>query len=143
MFCPECGYKELIETCSPMVEEFKGEQITVEGITRYECPKCGEYVISAGQMEKLDNFLYDEYRKRIGLLSPHEIKAIRKKYGWTQVEFEKILGVSSPTVSRWESNYVIQTKIADNLMRAIRQDESFAEELAQRAGVKIPEPALA
>lgn len=91
MFCPECSYKELIETNSPMVEEFK---------------------------------------------------AIRKKYGWTQVEFEKILGVSSPTVSRWESNAVIQTKVADNLMRAIRQNEGFAEELAQRAGVKIPEPAL-
>ena len=143
MFCPECGYKELIETCSPMVEEFKGENITVEGITRFECPQCGEYVISAAQGDELDDILYEEYRKRTGLLSPNEIKTIRKKYGWTQVEFEKILGVSSPTVSRWESNAVIQTKVADNLMRAIRQDESFAEELAQRAGVKMPEPALA
>lgn len=143
MFCPECGYEELVETNSPMVEEFKGEQITVEGITRFECPQCGEYVISADQGDKLDDILYEEYRKRTGLLSPHEIKAIRKKYGWTQVEFEKILGVSSPTVSRWESNFVIQTKVADNLMRAIRQNENFAEELAQRAGVKIPEPALA
>lgn len=143
MFCPECGYKELIETDKPMTEEFKGEQITVEGITRFECPQCGEYVIFADQGIKLSEILYDEYRKRTGLLSPSEIKAIRKKYGWTQVEFEKILGVASPTVSRWESNRVIQTKVADNLMRAIRQNESFAEELAQRAGVKMPEPALA
>lgn len=143
MICPECGYEELVETNSPMVEEFKGEQITVEGITRYECPQCGEYVISADQWKRLDNYLYDEYRKRFGLLSSSEIRAIRKKYGWTQVEFEKVLGVSSPTVSRWESNYVIQTKVADNLMRAIRQNENFAEELAQRAGVKVPEPALA
>lgn len=143
MFCPECGYKELIETNSPMVEEFKGEQITVEGITRFECPQCGEYVIFAGQGLRLSEILYDEYRKRTSLLSPSEIKAIRKKYGWTQVEFEKILGVSSPTVSRWESNAVIQTKVADNLMRAIWQNEGFAEELAQRAGVKMPEPALA
>lgn len=143
MICPECGYEELVETNSPMVEEFKGEQITVEGITRFECPYCGEYVISADQWKKLDNILYDDYRKRLGLLSPHEIKAIRKKYRWTQVEFEKILGVSSPTVSRWESNRIIQTKVADNLMRALMQNESFAEELAQRAGVKIPEPALA
>ena len=126
-----------------MVEEFKGENITVEGITRFECPQCGEYVISADQGDKLDDILYEEYRKRTGLLSPNEIRAIRKKYRWTQVEFERILGVSSPTVSRWESNYVIQTKVADNLMRAIRQNENFAEELAQRAGVKVPEPALA
>lgn len=143
MFCPECGYKELIETDKPMTEEFKGEQITVEGITRFECPQCGEYVIFADQGIKLSEILYEEYRKRLNLLFPSEIKAIRKKYRWTQVEFEKILGVSAPTVSRWESNRIIQTKVADNLMRAIRQDESFAEELAQRAGVKIPEPALA
>lgn len=143
MFCPECGYKELIETDKPMTEEFKGEQITVEGITRFECPQCGEYVIFADQGIKLSEILYEEYRKRLNLLFPSEIKAIRKKYGWTQVEFEKILGVTSPTVSRWESNRVIQTKVADNLMRALMQNEGLAEELAQRAGVKIPEPALA
>lgn len=143
MFCPECGYKELVETNSPMTEEFKGEQITVEGITRFECPQCGEYVIYADEADRLDDLLYDEYRKRAGLLSPSEIKAIRKKYGWTQVEFEKILGVTSPTVSRWESSRVIQTKVADNLMRAIKQDENFAEELAQRARVRLPEPAFA
>lgn len=140
MFCPECGFENLVETSAPLTEDFKGEQITVHDVTRYECPRCHEYVISADQSKKMTKQLYSQYRNRFGLLSPSEIKDIRKKYGWNQTEFERVLGVTSPTVSRWESGRIIQTKPVDNLMRTIGDNRSVANCLASRAEVSIKRP---
>lgn len=132
MFCPECGH-EMVEVSTPLEEEFKGETFLVEGVTRNECPHCGEYVISSADCDILDDKLQAEYRKRHGLLSPREIAAIRELRGWTQKEFEAVLGVGSPTVCRWETGRVIQSKPLDNLMRGIRDYTCFAEDLAERA----------
>lgn len=137
MFCPECGFEKLVETSEPLTENFKGEKITVYNITRYECPHCHEYVISADQGKKMTEQLHSQYRKRLGLLSPEEIKGIRKKYGWTQADFEKVLGVTFPTVSRWESGRVIQAKPVDTLMRVIDNYRNVAEKLAHKAEVKM------
>lgn len=132
MFCPECGH-DLIEVSTPLEIEFKGESFLIEGATRSECPNCGEYVTSARECDVLDDKLHAAYRKRHGLLSPEEISKIRELRGWTQKEFEAVLGVTSPTVCRWETDRVIQSKPLDNLMRGIRDYSCFAEDLAERA----------
>lgn len=46
-----------------------------------------------------------------------------------------MLGVSSPTVSRWETGYMQQTLMADNLMRLVGQLPGAATLLMRRAGV--------
>lgn len=62
MFCPECGH-DLVEVSTPLEEEFKGELFLIEGITRNECPNCGEYVMSAHECDALDDKLQEEYSK--------------------------------------------------------------------------------
>lgn len=135
MFCPECGHR-LVETAEPMQEEFKGEVFTVRGIKRAECPQCGEYVISAEECDRLDDALQEQYRELHGLLSPADILSIRKSHGWSQKELERMLGVATPTVSRWETGAVIQSKLADNLLRGIRDHRCLADDLVERAEIR-------
>ncbi len=125
MRCMECG-SVLRRTSEPIVEEYKGEKISVDGIEHMQCDECGNYEISLENADKLSAAIADEYARRMELLPPSEIRGLRKSLGLSQKEFEKLLGVSSPTVCRWEKGAVQQHKVADNLMRVLRENPSAA-----------------
>lgn len=131
MSCPECG-NALVKTTSPLEEEYKGVKLTIDGISRLECEVCGEYIISAEECDKLEEQLQRKYRETMGLLQPEEIVELRKKRGWTQKELEQVLGVTSPSVSRWETGRVVQSKVCDNLMRCLRDYDYVACDLDRR-----------
>lgn len=119
MICTECGH-EMRRTSEEMVETFRGMSIAVDGIERFVCDSCGNDVMSAEMATKLGKALEARYRESVGLLSPDAIKAVRKSIGMNQKEFESLLGVASPTVSRWETGAMLQSKTADKLIRLIR-----------------------
>lgn len=135
MLCPECGH-ELVETSAPLAEEYKGETFVVEGIVRKECKECGEYVISAKQSDALADGLQAAYREAHGLLTPQEIHDIRNGLNLSQKEFEQMLGVASPTVCRWETGRVVQPKLADNYLRAIRDHSCVSDDAMRRAEIQ-------
>lgn len=124
MQCVECGSK--MRKCSdPIKETFRGEEFTVRGIKHYVCDGCGEVVFDAEEGKKFDADILKQYAMRENLLSPQEIKEIRKKHGLSQRDFEKVLGVSSPSVSRWETGKVLQSKPVDLLMRAYSKETAL------------------
>ena len=134
MFCCECG-SEMRFTDEPISEEFRGELITVEGIERHVCDQCGNDVMSAEMATKLSMGLASEYARRSGLLAPEEIKAIRKQFDLTQADLEKIAGVSSPAVCRWERGAALQSGSADLLLRMFRGVPEARRFLMDRAGL--------
>ena len=134
MRCLECG-AEMRLTSEPMTEEFKGGTYTVCGIERYVCDACGNDQMSIGNAEKLSRRLAEKHAHAQGLLSPGEIKATRKSMGLTQKEFEKLVGVSSPTASRWESGAVQQSKTADILIRLLSEHPDAREDAMERAEI--------
>lgn len=134
MFCCECGH-EMRLTSDPITEQFRGEKITVEGIERYECDACGNDVMSAAMTTKLATALSREYARRRGLLSPEEIKRIRKGLRLTQDDFETMVGVSSPTACRWERGTSIQSRTADLLLRALRDLPDMVDYLKFETGL--------
>ena len=129
MRCAECG-GELRETSAPVTETYKGESLTVSGVRRMQCDRCGEYELSADEADKLSRLLADEYARRHGLLSPSQIRSLRKGLGMTQRQFEEAVGVASPTCSRWENGTSQQSRTADRLMRLMRDVPGVAERLA-------------
>ena len=137
MICPECG-KPMVQSTDSITTKIHGAKVTVNGIAHWKCPSCEEVLFDAEEGKKYDTAVIDEYSKSMGLLSPSEIKSIRKKSQLTQREFEKVLGVTSPTVSRWETGKVCQSKVADNLMRALDENEGAMSKAMQRAGVIKP-----
>lgn len=127
MLCMECGH-ELKRAFGPMTETYKGREYTVDGIERDVCPVCGEYEISASESNKLDKALAEAYRRDEGLLSPREIRDLRKSLDMNQREFEALIGVSSPTCSRWETGSMMQSRTVDKLMRIYIAHPEYAFE---------------
>lgn len=138
MWCANCGGD--LERREDVVEAlFKGERISV-ACERNVCAHCGESVFSADEADAYYEALDAEYRRRHGLLSPSQIRLIRETLDLSQKEFEQILGVSSPTVSRWETGAVIQPKMADNFLRSIDAHYCVARDLFERSEVRVETP---
>lgn len=136
MICAECGAK-MHRSSAPVEETFRGERITLEGIEHFECDACGEVAFDAENGKKYDETLIDKYSQLAGLLSPREIRRIRKDHGLTQRDFERVLGVSSPSVSRWETGKVIPSKPIDLLMRAYRDSPELLESRMEQVEVGV------
>ena len=119
MICAECG-SEMRRTDEPLIEKYRGVEISIDGIERHVCDSCGNDVMSAEMATKLGRALVAGYAKSMGLLSPMEIREIRKSLGMNQRDFEELIGVSSPTVSRWETGVMTQPRSTDKLLKAIR-----------------------
>lgn len=134
MLCPECG-KEMRLSHDPLTETFNGEPFTCSGLEYYVCPSCGEVAMSTDMATRQARDVARQRAERKGLLSPDEIIALRRSLGLTQKDFERVIGVSSPTVCRWERGVVQQSQVADHMMRALRYSPDLARHLIERAEV--------
>ncbi len=128
MICPECG-TPMILSSEPVKETYRNETFVLAGFTRYACPECGNDIMSAQEATRLGRALAEKYAQRHGLLTASQIKEIRKSLGLTQKELERLIGVASPTVSRWETGAMQQSATADKLLRLIRDVPAAADYL--------------
>lgn len=128
MRCTECG-SEMNEVTGAFTEEYRGESITVENVHRFECTSCDESTWPVDGLDTLWDGQTAEYARRHEMLRPADIKALRKKLGMTQKAFERMLGVSSPTCSRWENNSLQQSRGVDLLMHVAREVPGAADYL--------------
>lgn len=141
MRCLECG-AEMRFTNEPLSEEFKGEVFTISGIERYVCDSCGNDQMSPTSAEMLAKNLAAEYAHAHGLMSAGEIREFRVSIGLTQKEFERLIGVSSPTVSRWESGAMQQSKPVDILIRTLRDFPDALRAAMERAEIQPAPPCV-
>ena len=128
MICLACG-GAMREARGPVTELYRGREYTVENVTRRVCESCGECEIDADEADRLTHEIGLMYRRDEGLLSPGEIRSIRERLMLKQKDFESLLGVSTPTVSRWETGAMLQSKTADRLMRVLAAHPEIAHEL--------------
>ena len=97
-----------------------GEQIAVPNAMHLRCPKCREVVLRFEDARRLGEDAIAIYRRKHGLLSADEIRAIRERFGLTQGDLARLLRLGANTVSRWESGRNVQTGAMDVLLRLIR-----------------------
>ena len=55
----------------------------------------------------------------LGVLSPDEIRRIRKGFGMTQAEFAQVTGIGVASLNRWENGLTIQTHAYDRYLRLL------------------------
>lgn len=134
MKCMECG-GELFRSSQPITSEFRGEKLIVCDVEHWCCSSCDEIIYDADDLAAYSKAENAAYRERLGLLSPEEIRAIRRKLDLTQKQFEELLGVSTPTVSRWETGAAVQSKMADNLIRVVGGHRCAAQTLLERSEI--------
>lgn len=103
--------------------EIKGKKIVITA-QKAKCPCCGDYLVNDDATDANLQAAYNTFRREEKLLFPDEIKAIRQKYGITQVGFSRILGFGDKTISRYE-NGALQDIAPNNLILLMKKQENF------------------
>lgn len=123
-YCPVCGCEQEMKILQrEETYPVKGEPITIMANVCV-CAECGEEIISIQYDDENLRKAYEQYRIRHGLLQPHEIKTIREKYGISQVNFARIIGVGDKTIARYE-NGSLQDEAINNLIMLSRDPKNF------------------
>ncbi len=130
--CPACA-TTMVEKRSALRLPVNGEEITVPSSLHLGCPKCGEVVLRFQDAKRLHEDAIAIYRKKHGLLSADQIRAIRERFNLTQADLARLLRLGANTVSRWESGRNVQTAAMDMLLRLIRDLPGSIEYLRDRA----------
>lgn len=130
--CPVCG-TTMLERRATLRMPVNGEQISVRSAAHLHCPKCGEVVLRFQDSKRLGEDAIGIYRKKHGLLSADQIRAIREHFHLTQAGLARLLHLGANTVSRWESGRNVQTEAMDILLRMIRDLPDSFVYLQQRA----------
>lgn len=118
--CYSCGNK--IKTIKDQPYKFTecGLDVVLYGITQYECPKCKETYAAIPNVSKLHRIIGTHIcRERKALLTPEEIKFLRKDLHLKAKELALIMGVTASTVSRWENGKKDIGEVHDRLLRSI------------------------
>lgn len=130
--CPACGTM-MKEKRGTLRLPVNGEEIAVPGAAHLACPKCREVVLRFVDARRLGEDAVAVYRKKYGLLSADEIRAIRERFDLTQADLARLLHLGANTVSRWESGRNVQTAAMDVLLRIIRDLPGSIEYLREHA----------
>jgi putative zinc finger/helix-turn-helix YgiT family protein len=130
--CPRCG-TTMVERRSALKLPVNGEEVTVPSASHMRCPKCDEVVLRFADSRRLQEDAIAIYRKKHGLLSADEIRAIRERFGLTQSELANLLHLGANTISRWESGRNVQTEAMEMLLRLIRDLPGSIEYLRRHA----------
>ena len=117
--CPACG-APMRETRATLRLPVNGESIAVRSARHLACAECGEVVLRYEDSKRLSEDAVAIYRRKHGLLSAQEIRAIRDEHDLTQAELARLLRLGANTVSRWESGRNVQNGSMDVLLRLIR-----------------------
>ena len=88
------------------------------------CGKCGHPVYPHELEKKNDIIVYDEYRRKVGLLTSSDIKRIRKKRKMSQVELARFIHCGEKNIVRYE-NGGVQDPVFDYLIRLVDDDVSY------------------
>jgi putative zinc finger/helix-turn-helix YgiT family protein len=117
--CPECGMS-MGETRGTLTYPVNGERVRVPGVTYLQCPREHDPILDVEHARYLREGAFTRYRKRYGLLSATEIRALRNQLGLTQGALATLLRLGGNTLSRWESGRNVQTAAMDLLLRMLR-----------------------
>lgn len=118
MLCPVCELGNLAAVNKNLSFNYKGNE-TVINSNVYVCPECAEECLEPDDQKAIDKKLTAVRRQIDGLLSPDEIRKIRKKFGYTQVAFADFLHVGEKNFARYENGKTTQSRSMDNLLRIL------------------------
>jgi HTH-type transcriptional regulator/antitoxin MqsA len=134
--CPVCGGPAtLLE--EPQTVNMAGRTVTY--LDRfYRCAQCEETFYDREMLAESFRRATAAIRAEDGLLAPDEIVGLRKKYGLTQAQLERLIGAGEKTVVRWERGTVAQNKTADTLLRVLIEHPHVVAALKRQNGLAKP-----
>ena len=137
MYCTCCTKRHSVQTVRFQEDNiFNG--VLVEYPTEYfYCD--AEDGMYAGEEQILanDTAMKDAYREKVGLLTSHQIKAIRAKYGISQRNLCCLLGWDTNAIESYEE-YRVQDEAHDAILRRLDADPMFFLQLLEERKETLP-----
>lgn len=131
LFCENCGELVKYEVITKKESyNIRGDEITIDADIPV-CKNCGAELFDIYLEDNNLRKAYSLYAKMHGLVTPEEIKKIRKKYGLNQELFARILGISRPTLARYE-NGSLPSEAVSNLIKQANDPQFFLSLLENR-----------
>jgi len=131
-YCAVCGEGELAEQHGTYLFEWPEGFVVATSefrdATWWSCEACGEDELPPELVARIEA---ERYRLE-GILSPTEVRAVRKRVDLSQREMARLLGVGEKTYTRWELGLSAQTKSMDNLIRLADQHPEVLLEIEAR-----------
>lgn len=122
-FCAIC-MKEVEVRKEIRLEKRCVRGVDVEAELTFWIDDHGHQIFDYETEENNDFFLYEEYKKIVGLLTAAQIKAIRSKYGLSAELFAKALGMGLKSITRFE-NGSIQSRETNGLLLLVQEPSNF------------------
>jgi putative zinc finger/helix-turn-helix YgiT family protein len=130
-----CGEHAASEEIGAFTVEYGGKSGDIPD-RRMRCGSCGNISYSGDQISEHELAVAAKARELGGLLSAKDLENTRKKYRLTQREMEALLGTGPKTWIRWERGKVVQSKLADTVIRQIASSPRVARDLMVQAGIE-------
>ena len=120
--CPLCGKGVLKDEVRDHETFFRegthNIKLVVKDLRVKRCTECKEEFMPKEALERVQA----EKHKRRGLLTMEQLKEIRLRLGYTQVEMAELLGVGKKTYLRWEKGLYLQNTSMDRYIRLIAEN---------------------
>ena len=104
MKCESCG-GNVLETRldSYHFDESGLDDVTLVGVIERRCDKCNEREVVLPKLKELHRTIAKALAAKNGLLTPPEVRFLRKHLGYSQADFAERINVRPEAVSRWET----------------------------------------
>ena len=84
------------------------------------CRSCGfEFLDHEGE-----TLQHEAVCAHLGVLTPKEIRGIRRMHGMSRAEFSRVTGLGEATLNRWENAILIQNAANDRYLRLLARHEN-------------------
>jgi putative zinc finger/helix-turn-helix YgiT family protein len=128
--CPQCGSKYIETAKAPYTFQYgagpAAAQIAVTVHVR-ECQACGlQFLDDAAEDAK-----HEAVCRHLGVMTPREIRALRRDLRLSRQRFEKLTGLGEATLGRWERGALVQNAANDTLLFLLKFPDNL-KRLAQR-----------
>lgn len=134
-YCPACrAERHLLEVRRRESHRLRGEVIELEADV-LTCGACGNSVSHAERDDRILKAVYDEYRRRHGMLMPEEIMRLRERYGLSQRALARLLGWGDVTIHRYE-NGALQDNAHETVLRQLENPRHVLD-LIERYGDRL------
>ncbi len=132
--CPICEQGNLQTRTYGRDMQYKGVNISVEGLQSDFCPACGVEMATPEQLDlnaKVIRNAFIAERERVkheqNLLTGSEIRKIREQLGITQKQASKIFGGGPTAFAKYEAEDVVQSAGMDKLLRLASEIPAAAD----------------
>jgi len=124
----------------------KGVSLQVTDLLHLECATCGARVETPDQMDHNAALIRtaflrerDQTKRRKGLLSGEEIRALRERFHLTQKIAAELFGGGPVAFAKYEADEVVQSQSMDRLLRLCGQAPANLVRLATLAKIDLPQ----